>query len=139
MCPICPVICPVCPVCLLPLECESPHKSAQTSRLSLGCPEFIPGTLPGHSDHQIPLCDISLSVFCSPYLGSIREFGGYTRQSGSQLSCMVETQKYPQYCWELQDNSSERLSPEPLLKKRGVPSHTGGETILEMLWKLHMP
>ena len=65
-CPICPVICPVCPADILPLECEFPHKSAQTSRVSLGRPEFIPGTLPGHSDHQIPLCDISLSVFCSP-------------------------------------------------------------------------
>ena len=30
---------------------------------------------------------------------------------------------------------SERPSPEPLLKKRGVPSRTGGERILEMLWK----
>ena len=28
---------------------------------------------------------------------------------------------------------SERPSPEPLLKKRGVPSRTGGERILEML------
>ena len=44
---------------------EFPHKSAQTSRVSLGRPEFILGTLPGHSDHQIPLCDISLLVFCS--------------------------------------------------------------------------
>ena len=31
--------------------------------------------------------------------------------------------------------SSERPSPEPILKKRGAPSRTGGETILEMLWK----
>ena len=34
---------------------------------------------------------------------------------------------------------SERPSPEPLLKKRGVPSRTGGERILEMLWKPQMP
>ena len=35
--------------------------------------------------------------------------------------------------------SSERPSPEPLLKKRGVPSRTAGEIILEMLWKPQMP
>ena len=34
---------------------------------------------------------------------------------------------------------SGRPSPEPLLKKRGVPSRTGGERILEMLWKPQMP
>ena len=34
---------------------------------------------------------------------------------------------------------SERPSPEPLLKKRAVPSRTGGERILEMLWKPQMP
>ena len=62
-CPICPVICHVCPADILPLDCEFPHRSAQTSRVSLGRPEFIPGTLPGHSHHQIPLCDFSLSVF----------------------------------------------------------------------------
>ena len=41
------------------LELECSHKPAQTSRVSLGRPEFIPGTLPGHSDHQIPLWDFS--------------------------------------------------------------------------------
>ena len=35
--------------------------------------------------------------------------------------------------------SSERPSPEPILKKRGVPSRTGGERILETLWKPQMP
>ena len=49
-----------------PLNWNCPHKSAQTSRVFLGRPEFIPGTLPGHSDHQIPLCDFSLSVFSLP-------------------------------------------------------------------------
>ena len=48
-------------------------------------------------------------------------------------------QKCPQYCWEFHDNSSERSSLEPLLKKRGVPSRTGGERILETLWSLQMP
>ena len=33
------------------------------SQVSLGHPEFIPGMLPRHSDHQIPLCDFSFSVF----------------------------------------------------------------------------
>ena len=37
------------------------------SQLSLGRPEFVPGTPPGHPDRQIPLCDFSLSVFFSPY------------------------------------------------------------------------
>ena len=37
-------------------------------------------------------------------------------------------QKCPQYCWEFHDrlSASERPSPEPLLKKRRVPSRTGG-------------
>ena len=33
------------------------------SQVSLGRPEFVPGTPPGHPDRQIPLCDFSLSVF----------------------------------------------------------------------------
>ena len=33
------------------------------SEVSLGRPEFVPGTPPGHPDRQIPLCDFSLSVF----------------------------------------------------------------------------
>ena len=45
--PICPVICPVCPADVLPLELGFPHELAQTSWVSLGRPEFIPGTLPG--------------------------------------------------------------------------------------------
>ena len=37
-------------------------------------------------------------------------------------------------------SSSERPSAEPILKiKRGVPSRTEGEIILEMLWKPQMP
>ena len=36
-------------------------------------------------------------------------------------------------------SSSERPSPEPILKKRGVPSCTGAERILEALWKPQMP
>ena len=35
------------------------------SQVSLGRPEFVPGTPPGHPDRQIPLCDFSLSVFFS--------------------------------------------------------------------------
>ena len=38
------------------------------SQVSLGRPEFVPGTPPGHPDRQIPSCDFSLSVFFSPYL-----------------------------------------------------------------------
>ena len=36
-------------------------------------------------------------------------------------------------------SSSERPSAEPILKKRGVPSRTAGQIILEMLWKPQMP
>ena len=35
--------------------------------------------------------------------------------------------------------SSERPSPEPLLKKEAPPAVLGGEIILEMLWKSQMP
>ena len=36
------------------------------SQVSLGRPEFAPGTPPGHPDRQIPLCDF-LYRFFSPY------------------------------------------------------------------------
>ena len=35
------------------------------SQVSLGRPEFVLGTPPGHPDRQIPLCDFSLLVFLS--------------------------------------------------------------------------
>ena len=35
------------------------------SQVSLGRPEFVPGTPSGHPDRQIPLCDFSFSVFFS--------------------------------------------------------------------------
>ena len=54
-----PGLCPVCPV-------DMSHLSRHMARVSLGRPEFIPGTLPGHSDPRIPSCDFSLSVFLSP-------------------------------------------------------------------------
>ena len=44
------------------------------SQVSLGRPEFVPGTPPGHPDRQIPLCDFSLSVFFLP-LGLLRTPG----------------------------------------------------------------
>ena len=44
-CPICPVVCRVCPADILPFECEFPHKSAQTSRVSLERPEVVPGRI----------------------------------------------------------------------------------------------
>ena len=46
-CPICPVVCPVCPTDIPALGFEFPHKSGQTSWVSLGHPEFILGTLRG--------------------------------------------------------------------------------------------
>ena len=56
--------------------------------------------------------------------------------STSAKICSV-IQKHPQYSM----SSSERPSAEPILKKkkRGVPSRTEGEIILEMLWKPQMP
>ena len=63
---------PSVPRTFCPLNWNCPHKSAQTSRVSLGRPEFIPGTLPGHSDDQIPLCDCSLSVFSLPIFAQLR-------------------------------------------------------------------
>ena len=49
-----------------------------------------------------------------------------------------EIQKYLQYCWEFHDQLWEALSGT-ISVKRGVPSRTGGERILEMLWKPQMP
>ena len=68
---------------MLPLGLEFPHKSAQTSRVSLGgTSRIFPGALPGHSDHQIPLCDFSLSsIFCSPDLAALA--GGAVEGSSS--------------------------------------------------------
>ena len=42
------------------------------SQVSLGRPEFVPGTPPGHPTRQIPLCDFSLSVF-SLLIGTTHE------------------------------------------------------------------
>ena len=47
------------------------------------------------------------------------------REPGDSESCYY--QKYPQYCWEFHDNSSERPSPEPILKKRRPQLYWGGE------------
>ena len=46
------------------------------SQVSLGRPEFVPGTPPGHSDRQIPLCDFSLSVFFLSIVSSVTSPGG---------------------------------------------------------------
>ena len=44
------------------------------------------------------------------------------------LACMkLRTQECPQYCWEFHDNSSERASPEPILKREAFPAALGGE------------
>ena len=56
----------------------------------------------------------------------------------SILSERAESQNYPQYCWEFHDRLWEALSGTTS-EKRGVPSRTGGERILEMLWKPQMP
>ena len=56
----------------------------------------------------------------------------------SNIDFNVVCQKCPQYSWELHDQLWEALSGTTS-KKRGVPGRTGGERILEMLWKPQMP
>ena len=64
---------PICPVTVsrlsrghsAPFSIDLHINQAQMSHVSLGRPEFVPGTPPGHPDRQIPLCDFSLSVFLS--------------------------------------------------------------------------
>ena len=57
---------------------------------------------------------------------------------GGAGTVMSLCQKYPQYCWEFHDQLWEALSGTTS-EKRGAPSRTGGERILEMLWKPQMP
>ena len=54
----------------------------------------------------------------------------------SMILCLLR--KYPQYCWEFHDRLWEALSGTNS-EKRGAPSRTGGERILETLWKPQMP
>ena len=59
--------------------------------------------------------------------------------SSTELSEFFGThQKYPQYCWEFHDRLWEALSGT-ISEKRSAPSRTGGERILETLWKPQMP
>ena len=58
---------PPVPGTFCPFSIDLHIDQAQMSQVSLGRPEFVPGTPPGHPDRQIPLCDFSLSVFFSPY------------------------------------------------------------------------
>ena len=64
--------------------------------------------------------------------GLLRWFGPKTCQG------VLKGQKYPQYCWEFHEQVWEALSGTTS-EKRGVPSRTEGEIILEMLWRLQMP
>ena len=54
------------------------------------------------------------------------------------LQWMNWNQKCPQCCLEFHDRLWEALSGTTS-EKRSVPSRTGGERILEMLWSLQMP
>ena len=58
---------PSVPGTFCPFSIDLHINQAQMSQVSLGRPEFVPVTPPGHPDRQIPLCDFSLSVFFSPY------------------------------------------------------------------------
>ena len=58
---------PSVPGTFCPFSIDLHINQAQMSQVSLGRPEFVPGTPPGHPDRQIPLCDFSLSVIFSPY------------------------------------------------------------------------
>ena len=57
-----PGVRPVCPgdTSHLSRDIDLHITQAQMSQMSLGRPEFVPGTPPGHPDRQIPLCDFSL-------------------------------------------------------------------------------
>ena len=59
---------PSVPGTFCPFSIDLHINQAQMSQVSLGRPEFVPGTPPGHPDRQIPLCDFSLSVFFSSLL-----------------------------------------------------------------------
>ena len=52
--------------------------------------------------------------------------------------CVVKIGSAPQYCWEFHDRLWEALSGT-IPEKRGVPSRTEGERILEMLRTPQMP
>ena len=59
---------PSVPGTFCPFSIDLHINQAQMSQVSLGRPEFLPGTPREHPDRQIPLCDFSLSVFFfSPY------------------------------------------------------------------------
>ena len=51
---------------------------------------------------------------------------------------LQKVRKYAQYCREFHDQFCSALSGTNS-EKRSVPSRTGGERILEMLWSLQMP
>ena len=71
---------PSVPRTFCPLNVNFHINRPKTSRVSLGRPEFIRGTLPGHSDHQIPLCDFSLSVL------SLSQIKGYFQNRLTRLN-----------------------------------------------------
>ena len=88
--------------------CEFPHKSAQTSRVSLGRPEFIPGTLPGHSDHQMFYVIFHYCFFSSPnkvrrerYLGNLVScdlHAGTSFKHGQQVTVCFKIMTYINQC-----------------------------------------
>ena len=81
------------------------------SQVSLGRPEFVPGTASGASDRLIPLCDFSLSVFFlsilraetrgeEPGTGS-RTFRARRRRKGSQATDTSGQSRSPRLALEL--------------------------------------
>ena len=74
-----------------------------------------------------------------PQITELRRAKSRDRYRGDRRTCQQDTnQKYPQYCWEFHDQPWEALSGTTS-EKRSAPSRTGGEIILEMLWKPQMP
>ena len=87
------------------------------------------------------------SVFYWKSGGGFSREGGAGRVSAGKLGNFGgakyffsgrNVQIYPQYCWEFHDRLWEALSGTNS-EKRSAPSRTGGEIILEMLWKPEMP
>ena len=59
------------------------------SQVSLGRPEFVLGTPPGHPDRQIPFCDFSLSVFFLSIFKGVFKQGPFAYTNGRFASSFL--------------------------------------------------
>ena len=54
-----------------PIDVELHNLSGRGRCPGTPTPQDVPGTLPRHTNHQIPLCGLCLSVFSSPCLQTL--------------------------------------------------------------------